>query len=118
MNFRKLTLFEFLYMWYIEYGAPFHWITPPPNIGATIKKLIEDGFLIQLPNPSLDKSPLYTRFTKEGRVLFGLHEIALGFKHPTDEGVDYAAIMETFDVERLNTIIGHAITNVMTYTYP
>lgn len=99
MNVRKLTQDEFNYCWYIEYGAPYHYIATPPMIGQVIKTLIADGICIQLPNPTLEKSPLYTRFTKEGRMLFLAHEWLMFFRHPSElEGMTYEEYMVGYDV--------------------
>jgi hypothetical protein len=74
-----LTSEEYRYMQYIEYGD-YHGITPPPRIGDTIKRLCDDGLLAQVPNPSRENSPLFTRFTRYGRLLFAAHELAHGAK--------------------------------------
>ena len=92
---RKLTENEYKYLWYIEYGDPFHYIGTPPEIAATIKKLLEDGICIQLPNPTVEKGQLYTRFTRQGRMLFLAHEVNMMFFHPTEleEGTTYDNII-------------------------
>lgn len=83
MKNRKLTLEEFMYLWYIEYGNPYHYIGGDGQIGAVIKKLLDDGICIYLPNPIKEKSPLYCRFTPQGRMLFLAHEVLCAFRHPT-----------------------------------
>jgi hypothetical protein len=74
-----LTNEEYKYMKYIEYGD-YHHIAPPPRIGDTIKRLCDDSLLVQLPNPTKENSPLFTRFTRYGRLLFFLHELVHGAK--------------------------------------
>lgn len=109
MTVRKLTEHEYNYMWYIEYGAPYHYIPTPPEIGQTIKTLIAEGMLIQLPNPTLEKSPMYTRFTKAGRMLFLAHEWMLDFKHPTEWEIGYENALEGYSLEGIMERLKHML---------
>lgn len=98
---RKLTENEFKYCWYIEYGEPYHYIPTPPEIGAVIKTLITDEICCQMPNPTLETSPLYTRFTRQGRMLFLAHEWLMFFRHPTEleEETTYDDLVTGYDFE-------------------
>ena len=107
MKHRKLTEEEYKYLWYIEYGEPYHHISPPPKIGEVIKTLLADGIVQQIANPTLEKSPLYTRFTrgKPNAYAFLAHEWMMFFRHP-DEVYDYDDDMMGYDIEeRVNDII-------------
>jgi hypothetical protein len=101
--FRKLSEHEFKYCWYIEYGEPYHYIPTPPKIGECIKTLISDEICIQLPNPTLEKSPLYTRFTREGRILFLAHEWLMMFRHPSElaDGMTYDVMVDGYDFQNI-----------------
>jgi hypothetical protein len=98
MQPRMLTKDEYNYCWYIEYGQPYHYIEGHGMIGQVIKTLLADGICIQLPNPTLEKSPLYTRFTKEGRHLFFVHEWLMFFRHPTELPMIYDEYMDGYDI--------------------
>lgn len=103
---RPLTENEFKYCWYIEYGEPYHYIPDvqgKSEVGAVIKRLVEDGICIYLPNPTKEKSPLYCRFTPQGRVLFLAHECMMLFRHSTqlEPGATYDDIIADNDFEKI-----------------
>lgn len=99
---RKLTEYEYMYCWYIEYGTPYHYIPTPPEIGTVIKTLISDNICIQLPNPTIDASPLYTRFTHEGRMLFLVHEWLTFFRHPAEiQETTYDNLVDGYDFDAI-----------------